>query len=64
MDKEIHDKYHPLPLLVAEGNCRGGGDYNGINENIVGSWARDVISVENNIQEGYTEFECKFDDGQ
>ena len=53
-----------VPLLVAEGNGRGGGDYHGINQIIVGTWARDVISVENNIQEGYTELECKFDDDQ
>ena len=36
---------HPLPLLTAEGNQRGGGDYYGNNENLVGSWARDFISV-------------------
>jgi hypothetical protein len=38
--------YHPLPLLTAEGNGRGGGDYRGNNEHLCGSWARDVISVE------------------
>ena len=32
---------HPLPLLCADGNGRGGGDYNGINENMVGIWAYD-----------------------
>jgi len=38
---------HPLPLLTCEGNGRGGGDFRGDDENeIVGSWARDVISVE------------------
>lgn len=42
---------HPLPLLTCEGNGRGGGDYH-IPEDkpeyndIIGSWARDVISVE------------------
>ena len=36
---------HPLPLLTAEGNGRGGGDYRD-GEPLVGSWARDVISVE------------------
>ena len=35
---------HPLPLLTAEGNGRGGGDFQ---ENpLIGSWARDIISVE------------------
>lgn len=36
---------HPLPLLTAEGNQRGGGDYYGNNERLVGAWARDFISV-------------------
>lgn len=36
---------NPLPLLTAEGNGRGGGDYNGVNCNLVGSWARNLISV-------------------
>lgn len=36
---------HPLPLLTAEGNGRGGGDYHG-DSPLVGAWARDVISVE------------------
>ena len=37
---------HPLPLLTAEGNGRGGGDFRGTGEQDVGSWARDVISME------------------
>ena len=36
--------YHPLPILTAEGNGRGGGDINP--SPLVGSWARDEISVE------------------
>ena len=41
-------KIHPLPLLTCEGCFRGGGDYsvNSPDANLVGSWARDVISVE------------------
>jgi hypothetical protein len=42
-------RIHPLPLLTAEGNDRGGGDYRYNNEEekeVVGSWARDVISIE------------------
>jgi hypothetical protein len=38
-------RIHPLPLLTCEGNGRGGGDYGG-KEDIVGSWARDIISIE------------------
>lgn len=36
---------HPLPLLTAEGNGRGGGDYSGLNMDMVGTWARDYIVV-------------------
>ncbi len=42
-------RIHPLPLLTCEGNSRGGGDYRTRNEDevaLVGSWARDVISIE------------------
>ena len=48
---------HPLPLLTCEGNGRGGGDYRG-DSTLVGSWARDVISVEglkSDIPKDYTE---------
>jgi len=44
---------HPLPILTAEGNGRGGGDYHG-DSDYVGAWARDVISVENDEPNGYT----------
>ena len=39
---------HPLPLLVALGNGRGGGDYRGkdnINVDEVGTWAWDVLEI-------------------
>jgi hypothetical protein len=40
-------KIHPLPLLTSEGNGGGGGDFFGKDPNkLVGSWARDVISIE------------------
>lgn len=43
---------HPLPLLTSEGNGRGGGDYHTSDEyleNMVGSWARDVIEVTDDV---------------
>jgi len=52
--------YHPLSLLTAEGNGRGGGDYHGSCENLVGTWARDVISVEMAAPPDYTELVCPF----
>ena len=47
--------FHPLPFLVAEGNGRGGGDYYGKNKELVGVWARDIISIEKNIPGDYVE---------
>lgn len=38
-------RVHPLPLLTADGNGRGGGDYSGLDMNFVGSWARDFIRI-------------------
>lgn len=45
-------RIHPLPLLTCEGNGQGGGDFRGESD-LIGSWARDVISVEKTIPEGY-----------
>ena len=51
---------HPLPLLCADGNGRGGGDYNGINQNMVGIWAYDHIGVDNEIPFGFKELKVNF----
>ena len=51
--------FHPLSILTAEGNGRGGGDYDGPNMEMVGAWARDVISMENEAPD-YTLIECEF----
>lgn len=40
---------HPLPLLCADGNGRGGGDYEGTNMELIGSWAFDNIGVADEI---------------
>jgi hypothetical protein len=62
--KEYVDKknkiFHPLPLLTAEGNGNGGGDYYSKNKELVGKWSRDVISVEKEKPEEYTELICEF----
>jgi len=60
IDMSNHKGIHPLPLLVAEGNGRGGGDYSGKNQELCGTWARHSISMENDIPVGYTEFVCNF----
>jgi len=51
---------NPLPLLTALGNGQGGGDYRGINIDKVGIWAKDILSVEFEIPEGYKEFKVEF----
>lgn len=49
-------RIHPLPLLTAEGNGNGGGDFFGNDpENLVGSWARDTISVDSVKPKNFTE---------
>lgn len=46
---------HPLPLLTAEGNGRGGGDFRG-DSTMVGMWSRENISVtEDKPSEEYEE---------
>ena len=37
---------HCLSIMTTESNGRGGGDYDGPGMELVGTWARDVISVE------------------
>lgn len=54
----------PMPLLCAEGNGRGGGDYQGSAMSLIGSWARDLISVESEIPNGYTELVPSFREGE
>jgi len=46
---------HPLPLLTACGNDRGGGDYRSCYADYdkVGTWAFDLIEVSPNCPEGY-----------
>lgn len=53
---------HPLPLLTCEGNGRGGGDYGGDNILAVGSWARNSISIEDHIPEGFKEISGVFNE--
>lgn len=59
---------HPLPLLTALGNGRSGSDYQGINEDKVGSWAWDMLEIvdwediDKLEKEGYQKFEVRFED--
>lgn len=61
LDNKAGLTIHPLPLLVADGNGRGSGDYSGHNQDMCGSWARDIISMEREKPVGgYMELECGF----
>lgn len=53
---------HPLSLLTAKGNGRGCGDYHECYScyDIVGSWALDLISVEDEIPKGFKKVEYTF----
>ena len=57
-------KIHPLPLLTADGNGRGGGDYHGNAHSMdyVGTWAKDRISLMKEIPEDFTEIIPNFDE--
>ena len=49
-------KIHHLPLLTCEGNGEGGGDFFGKDpKGLVGSWARDLISIESVKPEKFKE---------
>ena len=50
---------HPLSLLTAQGNGRGGGDFRGKNK-YVGTWATDIISVEKEIPKNFKEIVPNF----
>ncbi len=44
---EYEFKIHPLPILTAETDGGGGGDYRGQDPlGVMGTWARDSISME------------------
>jgi hypothetical protein len=62
VDKDKAGDVHPLPLLTAEGNGRGGGDYRGGNEDLVGIWARDILSAEHEVPAGFAELLVCFDE--
>ena len=54
-------RIHPLPLLTAEGNGRGGGDFRK-DDNRIGSWARDKIFATNTKPKGYEEIDGQFEE--
>ena len=60
---KIHWCVHPLPLLTACGNGRGGGDYRMDIPDIrfIGSWAFDLLEVTDGVPPvGYEKKEFRF----
>lgn len=58
---EHYNVIHPLPLLTAESNGLGGGDYFAENDaDLVGSWKYDRISVGDEIPSGFKELKVNF----
>lgn len=51
---------HPLPLLTACGNGRGGGDYHGTDMDVIGTWAFDLIEFTDKNPEGCKEIMYHF----
>lgn len=54
---------NPLSLLTAIGNGRGGGDYHYTNNTcmeLVGTWAWDTISIEDEAPKDFKELDVKF----
>lgn len=60
VDKSKNKFIHPLPLLVSEGNGMASGDYYGHNNELCGTWARDIISIDKIIPDNYLELICDF----
>ncbi len=57
-----NNKIHPLLLLIAEGNGNGSGDYYGSDYDLVGTWSRDIISMEFEKPNKYEELLCDFEE--
>ena len=52
--RKLPSTIHPLPLLTCEGNGRGGGDLDS-ESSLIGSWARNHISIESVAPNNYSE---------
>ncbi len=60
MNKDFEYKWHPLPLLVLDNTNGGKGFYDGNDEELLGTWSGDVISVELNPPQEYKQLDCNF----
>lgn len=53
-EPEYGNKIHPLSILTAVGNGRRGGDYEGINMYLVGTWAGDILEARDDMPYKYS----------
>jgi len=53
MNEWVDAPLHPLCILTAVGNERGGGDYYGPYKELAGSWAGDLIEIQDPKPNGY-----------
>lgn len=58
----IENEIHPLPLLCSISNGRGGGDYEGLDMELIGNWKGDKIAVSNEKPIDYEEFSVHFEE--
>ena len=63
-EKQPGERIHPWPLLICNGNGRGGGDYSGTNEQLVGSWAGNRVVTTDDVPNGYKELDVTFSEGR
>lgn len=53
-EPDFECRIHPLSILTAVGNGRGGGDYEGINMHLVGTWAGDILEARDDMPYKYS----------
>lgn len=55
LSEGAEDVLCPISLLTAVGNGRGGGDYHGTDDENIGRWAWNLVSLEESAPKGYKE---------
>ena len=57
---------HPLSLLTAVGNGRGGGDYpeNRVDYYMVGAWAGNTLEITDKVPDGYELEDVRFSEDE
>lgn len=61
---ECENDLHPLPLLCANSNGLGGGDYYGSSMGLIGSWVGDKIGMSEEAPETFEKITPNFNEGE